>query len=375
MKFQITLLGILALASGDALLAQGKVQDVLVTTTGRRIRGIEITEMTSTTVKYERGGDSLDMPANSVAEILWSEPPEPFLVGRSAARNGRFQDAATAFAEAVEATRREVLRVEAQFLEADSLLRVAGSDQQKASLAADKLTAWITANPDGFRLPDATLALGRALLASGKPDEAEQRFSALADDALAKNWSPIWGARAKFEEARALLAKGDLGNARGAFRSAQRSAQTIGGQNPSPEILTLMAEASVGVGETMVKEGEFDKALLYFRDLASRAPNAAVKAAAKAGEGEARYLQAKDPIDVDSLRAAQIALAEANLLDPTAGEATAKALYYSGMVLLALGPDNESSTFKQRAVSYFNTVARDYSATTWASLAAEAARN
>jgi len=44
------------------------------------------------------------------------------------------------------------------------------------------------------------------------------------------------------------------------------------------------------------------------------------------------------------------------------------------LVLLALGPDRESSTFKQRAVNYFQAVVRGYPDTAWAPLAAEAAR-
>lgn len=375
MKFPLFLLGVLAAVPAESLLAQGRVQDVIVTTSGRRVRGVEITELTSTTVRYTRSGDTLDLPANSVAEIDWSEPPQGFLLGRTAARNGRFDEAANAFADGAKETKRAVLQVECQFLEADSLARAAGTDQQKAAFAADKLGAWISANDDGFRVPDATHALGRSQLVAGKADEAEATFRKLADDALAKGWAPVWGARARFELARALLAKGDLTNARSAFQQAQQAAQSAGGEQPSSELLSLMAEASVGVGETMVREGQFDEALRYFRDLSSRAPNAAIRAAARAGEGEALYLRGKDPVDVESLRSAQIALAEANLLDPTAGEVTAKALYYSGLVLLALGPDHESSNYRQRALDYFASVTREYATSGWAALAAEAAKN
>ena len=34
-------------------------------------------------MRYTRSGDSLDLPANSVAEIDWSEPPQGFLLGRA----------------------------------------------------------------------------------------------------------------------------------------------------------------------------------------------------------------------------------------------------------------------------------------------------
>lgn len=377
MKTTTIFLSVTALLFCDAAVcAQSKVQDVLLTRNGRRIRGVEVTSMTSSTIQYLHGNDALELPANLLAEVQWSEPPEGLAIGRAAERSGNFQAAADAFREAADATKRDPLKAECGFLSADALLRAAGSDQQKAAFASEKLTAWITAYPDGYRLPDATLALGRALLAAGKSEQAELTLKKLADDALARNWSPIWGARAKFVQARAQLARNDLGNARSSFRAAMSAAQSAAtGDQPDPELVTLEAEASVGIGETMVKEGKFDDALTYFKDLARRATSDTVRAAARAGEGEALYLRAKDTSSVAELRAAQIALAEANLLDTSAGEATAKALYYSGMVLLALGPDNESSTFRQRALDYFATVIKEYSATSWASAAAEASRN
>lgn len=356
----------------DVLLAQ----DVLVLQDGRRIRGATITGMTSSTISYERAGAKFDLPANSLAEVQWGNAPESFLVGRAAINNGRFQEAATAFDEAAQAAANAPLKTEAAFQAAVALARAAGTNQQKASEAADRLNAWIATNPDGYRLPDAMLALGNAQLAAGDAAKAGATFQKLSSEAISRGWAAVWGPRAKFAHARALLAQGNLNEARAAFTSAQSSARAAsGGEDPDPEMLALEAQASVGIGETTIKEGRLDEALNYFRDLARTATNEAVKAAARAGAGEALYLKAKGSGDVNALREAQIALAEANLLDTTAGEATAKALYYSGLVLLELGPEHEASNFRERALEYFQTVVKHYPKTSWATRAAEAGRN
>ena len=69
------------------------------------------------------------------------------------------------------------------------------------------------------------------------------------------------------------------------------------------------------------------------------------------------------------MRRAQIALATGSVLDAQGGEASAKANYYLGRCLLALGPEREGDTFKQRANAYFQVVVSSYATTHWASLA------
>ena len=51
------------------------------------------------------------------------------------------------------------------------------------------------------------------------------------------------------------------------------------------------------------------------------------------------------------------------------GEASAKANYYLGRCMLALGPDKAGDNYKQRAQSYFQIVYTAYPTTRWAGLA------
>lgn len=364
----------LAVAALAAVSASIGAQDTISTTTGRRIRGVEITALNSSAVQFNQDGTTGEVPASQVLEIRWGDAPESYQLGRGSTNGGNFDAASDQFAQAAQDTSRAVLKTECEFLAAEALSRAAGSDQGKAQRAADMLGDWLGANPDNFRAPDALMARGRALLGAGSPAQAETTFKTLADDSLAKNWAPIWNARAKVEQARALMAAENFAGARTAFRGAASAAKAVTGAEYKSEVDSLTAAASVGVGETMIREGNFKDALDYFRELGGRDADLAVKAAAKAGEGQALFLQAQAKGGSEGLRGAQLALATASVLDPLGGETSAKALYYSGMVLIALGPDRETSTFKQRAFAYFETVVKFYGSTSWATLAAEELR-
>ena len=68
--------------------------------------------------------------------------------------------------------------------------------------------------------------------------------------------------------------------------------------------------------------------------------------------------------DAAGLRTAEIALAEACVLDTGAGDTAAKANYYLGRVVTALG-ERASQDWKNRATAYFNLVIRSYSTSRW----------
>ena len=350
------------------------VKDTITTRDGRRLRAVEVTEALSTVVRYKRKAEQGEVQSSLITEIEWDGVPDSYATAKGHVRSGNFLEAANQFLDAAGKAGRAPLKAECEFLGADALARGAGKDAARATEAAQKLDQWITANADGFRLPDALLALGTAQVAAGAFEQAEGTLKKLGDEAVARGWSQVWTARAKIGLARAQLAKGDFGNARSTFRSAISAAQSL--QTPgtvNEEAVQIEAEALVGTGDSLVREGKFDDALTYFRDdVGRKATNPAIKAAARAGEGEAVFLKAQRAGNVTTdLRAAQIAFAEANLLDTVGGETTAKALYYSGLVVLALGPDRQDATFKQRAMDYFDSVVREYGDTRWAALAAE----
>lgn len=349
-------------------------KDTISTRDGRKLRGVEVTEALSTVVRYKRKSEQGELQSSMVTEIEWDGVPDSYSTALGALRAGNFAEAANQFLDAAGKVQRAPLKAECEFLAAEALARGAGKDAARAQEAAQRLEQWISANADGLRLPDAMLALGGAQTAAGSSEAAEGTFKKLGDEAIARGWSQIWTARAKIGLARAQLARGDFGNARSTFRSTIAAAQSLqSADHVDPEIVQIEAEALVGTGDSLVREGKFDDALNYFRDdVGRKATNPAIKAAARAGEGEAIFLKAQGAGNQTAeLRMAQIAFAEANLLDTVGGETTAKALYYSGLVVLALGAEREGANFKQRAMEYFDSVVREYGDTRFATLAAE----
>jgi len=192
----------------------------------------------------------------------------------------------------------------------------------------------------------------------------------LDDRATRDGFGPVWSARAKYELAQTLAGDAKASEARTAFQSTSSSADAALA-TPSAddaELRALKVMAKVGEGETFLGEKQFAKAETFFKTLGGSGQPELV-AAGRAGEGEAIFLAAVESKNADGLRRAQIALATASVLDALSGEASAKANYYLGRCLLALGIDREGDTFKARANAYFQIVATNYPTSKWAAAA------
>jgi len=205
---------------------------------------------------------------------------------------------------------------------------------------------------------------------AGTGGAAATTLRELDDRATREGFGAIWSARAKAELALTLLADGKAGEARAAFQSAGSAADNALG-TPSPdddELRALKTMARVGEGETYLGERDFDRAEQFFRSLTTGGQPELV-AAGHAGEGQAIFEAAVANNRPDEFRRAQIALAKACVFDVTSGESTAKANYYLGRCLMALGPEREGDNFKMRANAYFETVVTGYPSSPWASAA------
>ncbi len=358
----------------SVLVAAAHAQDIkdnILTKSGKRIRGVEVTEFSASAIKFKRGDDVDELPTTSIAAVEWFEPPEPLTLGHAAYKNGEFDNAANLFEEAAGKTERAVLKLEAQFFAARATVRAAGDDAAKAGPAISKLESFLSDAGDNYRSAEARLELGQAQLLAGQASDAEQTLSGLSSMVATQGLDPSWDVQAKLAIAKAQMLQSKLPAARSTFRRAKNAAESAiaTATGPKTKLESFVAASVVGEGETFIAEKKYDEALRYFGKF-EKDKNPVIAAAAKAGKGEALFLQADETGKKDGLRAAQIALAEANLTDPLGGTTTAKALYYSGKVILALGPDRESSDFAARARGYFDTVVKNYSGTAWAAKAA-----
>ncbi|MCK5940375.1 MAG: hypothetical protein KAI24_00285 [Planctomycetes bacterium] len=345
-----------------------KINDVVIKKDGARVRGLEITDFLLSGVRGKRGSDDFELPAHLVKDIEWSDPPEEFVAGKGAMNRGDFAAAAQFFG-AVQSDR-PLVKADAEFFKIKSAIAGIGNDKAAATTAASHMKDWVAANVNHWRTPEALLLQGRAERLAGTAGAATTTLKELDDRAVRDGFGTVWSARAKYELALTLVADGKASEARTQFKSASTAAETALAttKTDKPELEKLKTLARVGEGETYLIDKDYDRAESFFKSLAN-SESAALRAAAAAGQGEAIFLSAQPGNDADALRRAQLALARASVLDSVGGEASAKANYYLGRCLLALGPEKEGDSFKQRAQQYFEIVYTSYPATRWAGLA------
>lgn len=342
-----------------------KINDVILKKDGSRVRGVEITEFLLTGVRGKRGADPFEIPAHQIVAVEWSGAPDSFLTGRSAMDRGDFRTAAQMFGDVT--SDRPLIKVDAEFFKVKAAVGAIGNDKAAAATAAGHAKKWLADNANHWRTPEAMLLAGRAERLAGTGGVAATTLRELDDRATREAFGAIWSARAKSELALTLLGDGKASEARTTFQSASAAADSAL-TTPSPddaELKALKTMARVGEGETYLADKDFAKAESFFRSLISSNQPELV-AAGHAGEGEAVFLAAAAANKPDDIRRAQMSFAQASVKDVQSGEASAKANYYLGRCLLALGPEREGDNFKQRANAYFQIVVSSYPTSRWA---------
>ncbi|MBL8748432.1 MAG: hypothetical protein JNK78_04680 [Planctomycetes bacterium] len=356
-----------ATLAASAVAQTPKINDAILKKDGSRVRGLEITEFLLTGVRGKRGADPFEVPAHLVAAIEWSNLPDAFISGRASMERGDFRTATQMFGEAINQTERPLVKADAEFFLIKSAVSAIGADKGAAATAAARAKSWIAANANHWRTPEALFLAGRAERLAGTGGAAATTLRELDDRALREGFGAIWSARAKSELALTLLADGKTSEARSAFQAAS-SAVDSALTTPSPddaELKVLKTQARVGEGETFLGEKEFAKAESFFRGLTTGNEPALV-AAGHAGEGQAIFLAAGPNGSPNDIRRAQVCFAKASVTDIASGEASAKANYYLGRCLTALGAEREGDTWKERATAYFQIVVTSYPSSPWA---------
>ena len=365
------LLGICAaglLCAEPATAQKKRIKDTILRKDSRHVRNVEVVSMKIDKVTYKQRGKENVISASQVVSVEWDSPPEAFRKAGIATAIKRYEDAAQLYLTAAKEAKREVIQLEARFLAGRAYLKAAGTNKTKAEAAGQAVEDYVNAAPDGFHVPEARLILGKVKIIAGDAAAAEQMMVAVEMDANKGGWSDFWVAQAQFVKAQAQSRQGKHDDARNSYRVVVSTASAALGQGPlnNKELLALQTEAKVMQGETYIQQKFYDDALAYFRNLAASG-GAGLRAAAKTGEGQILYLKGRDRSEVPVLRQAQLALAEAAIEADTNPSTSAKALFYMGKVLQALG-DKEANGLA-RAKSYFRSVRVSYPKTHWATLA------
>ena len=360
---------LLVLSLFAALLPAQAASDTIVKQDGASIRGVSVTTLTLTSVKFMRNKEEVELPPHQVADVQWGGAPDEFVSGLTAMTRNDYETARVQFGEAINKTDRPLLKSEARLLQGKAAVMAGAADPAAAANAAGALRAWIGENSDHWRLPEAMYLLGRGLRLGQSHADAEAALKDLDERAGRDGWGANWNARAKYELALCLLEQNKAMDARSAFQSAGSAADTAmaasGGK--SDEMAAIKVNSKVGEGESLIQEKAYDRAAEFFRTLAQN-EDPSLAAAGKAGQGEAMFFLASAANDAAALRNAEVALAEACVLDTGAGDTAAKACYYLGRVVASLG-DRAGQDWGTRSKSYLQIVIKSYPGSRWASLA------
>ena len=275
-----------------AVCASGWAFDT-VKTTKSTLSGGQVVKMSPLEVSYERSGVSKEVPVNEITSIIYDNEPSSLQIARIAVANGRYEDALTAIGKInLEEVERTEIKQDVAFYKAlcDARLALGGSGDVKAAGKemldfvndAKGSYHWIEANEVVGDLlvaagnypvaqtyyttvgkapwPDykmrAGVAVGRALLAQKKPEEALKFFESV----MAMQGA---GELADFQKMAATLGKARCLAASGKGDEAIKMVQDIIAK-ASPEETELLARAYNTLGGALKGAGKTKEAILAF---------------------------------------------------------------------------------------------------------------
>ncbi|MBN2291357.1 MAG: tetratricopeptide repeat protein [Pirellulales bacterium] len=182
----------------------------------------EITGTTSQEVTIKSHGGTKTVPVNQIVSVSLDDSPSPLTLARMAANNGRYEDALKAMEKIKpEEVKRDLVKQDIDFYKAycTAQLALAGSGEVKT--AGQMLNSFARANPNSYHWLKANEVLGDLLVASKKFSTAATFY-----DKLAKTPWPDYQMKAQVAIGRAQLAEGKPNEALKAFDSVLASQDT-----------------------------------------------------------------------------------------------------------------------------------------------------
>jgi tetratricopeptide (TPR) repeat protein len=342
--------------------------DVIHRKDGKDLTNVTITKMEADKIVYTKLGKEAEIMVSRTKGVTWDAPPPELGRGATAESRRDYLNAAKFFGEAATKATREPIKLEASFKAGRAFALAAENDANHANSAVAALEAYLAAAPTGYFVPEAKVRLARSRLVGGDAAGAERDLADLANVAAAGGWPLRWAAHIQFTLGQARHALKKYSEARNAYVSVENAVSAAMGQDNlhNPELTGLRTEAMVAQGETWIDEQNYDQALSYFQNLSASSATG-VKAAALAGQGQILFIQGEASKDKAKLRQAQLALAKAAIEPDTNNSTSAKALFFMGQVLTALGDAEKNSL--ARAKTYYQSVKNNFPNTSWAAKA------
>jgi outer membrane protein assembly factor BamD (BamD/ComL family) len=340
--------------------------DIILRGDNKHISKCKILKLEIDKVTYMKGGKEQEILVSRIDGFRFGDLPETFTRGQSAENRNDYANAGKLFAECSAAAKDGPVKNSANFFAGRAFSLQAEADAAHANTAVAALESYLATSPNGYYMPEAQVRLAKARLAGGDAAGAETMLAGMVSTATSGRWPLRWVTHIQQTLGTAQFAQQKYAAARSSFQGVAGAADSAIGQNNryQAELTAIKTNSLVMQGETFIGEKMLNEALSYFQNL-SNSTAKGVKAAAQAGQGQILFLQGAS--DTSKLRQAQLALAKASTEPDTNDSTSAKALFFMGKVLTALG-DKEKNALA-RAKTYFQSVTNHYPKTSWATKA------
>lgn len=235
-------------------------QDTVTPVSGAPLLG-EVTAVTRLEVTLKQGATTKSLPVRDVRFIFFQGEPTMLRTARTAVQAGRFEDALQTLARIdVAQIQRKPIVQDVEFYKAycqARLAMLAGGDVQKAF---QDLYNFARTNPESYHFLEVCEVIGDLLVSAGKAAESRPFYEQVAS----APW-PDYKLRAGVAVGRALLAEEKPQEALTRFE------QALAIEAQGPEADALRAAATLGKGRSLAATGKADEGVALIQSVISSA--------------------------------------------------------------------------------------------------------
>ena len=234
----------------------------------------DVVEMTAEEVTIELRGKRTKVPVNQIQAVRYSEEPARLNTARQAIKAGRYEDAVTGLETIkVDEIKRAEVKQDVQFYTALAMARIAlaGTDSKVLVEARDKMFDFAKKNRLSYHFFEACEVLGDLYVAGEEHEEARGFYNQLAQ----APW-PDYKMRAGVALGRALLAEGKAEEALFSFEEVLKTEA----QGESADLQRLAA--TLGKARCLAEAGQSDEAVKLVNGVIAKANTEEVQLHARA---------------------------------------------------------------------------------------------
>ncbi len=359
--------------------APSKDLDRIIFKDGRTVKATVLQDDYDKVVFVKVGRAKKEEPTSKVIRIVYGGLPPAFLQAskmESQAAQGAenaqdlFENAARSYELAANTVKRPPVKALALYRAALCRMRIGLASSSLLPQAIQAFQAFLTFAPKSRFSLQARLELARCHRLAGDLEGGMKVLNAFSKRILDETLPARWDALVQLEKIRTLLAGGKPMDAAAMVDGTARALAEVNPQ--TEEIKNFQRELKFLEGKAKVDAKNYSSAETFFKGLLQRSDkDPAMKVVAFAGLGETYYARGLAKKSEKDLWQAYFNFGRAYAMDFRDNQMSARALYYEGSCLLALGPLKAGRESMTTAKGYFLQVVRFFPLSDFAALAAK----